>query len=81
MSLASEDKTPFWALDEAVCDSCGEYNVLADEEEILRRLLALTLERPTRWKTNRDPETSRRYFNLDRVRALARVWTPGHSIL
>ena len=34
------------ALDEAVCDAYGwEYAVLEDEEEILRRLLALNLER------------------------------------
>ena len=34
------------ALDEAVCDAYGwEYGVLDDEEEILRRLLALNLER------------------------------------
>lgn len=34
------------ALDEAVCDAYGwEHDVLADEEEILRRLLALNLER------------------------------------
>ncbi len=34
------------ALDEAVCDAYGwEYDVLDDEEEILRRLLALNLER------------------------------------
>jgi len=34
------------ALDEAVCDAYGwEYDVLADEEELLRRLLALNLER------------------------------------
>ena len=33
-------------LDCAVCDAYGwEYDVLADEEEILRRLLALNLER------------------------------------
>ena len=37
------------ALDEAVCDAYGwEYDVLADEEEILRRLLALNLERAAR---------------------------------
>jgi hypothetical protein len=34
------------ALDEAVCDAYGwEHDVLADDEEILRRLLALNLER------------------------------------
>ena len=34
------------ALDEAVCDAYGwEYEVLDDEEEILRRLLELNLER------------------------------------
>lgn len=34
------------ALDRAVCDAYGwEYEVLEDEEEILRRLLALNLER------------------------------------
>ncbi|MCY3978337.1 MAG: hypothetical protein OXG23_09580, partial [Chloroflexi bacterium] len=34
------------ALDEAVCDAYGwEYGILDDEEEILRRLLALNLER------------------------------------
>jgi hypothetical protein len=34
------------ALDRAVCDAYGwEYDILADEEEILRRLLALNLER------------------------------------
>jgi type II restriction/modification system DNA methylase subunit YeeA len=34
------------ALDRAVCDAYGwEYDVLDDEEEILRRLLALNLER------------------------------------
>ena len=33
-------------LDEAVCDAYGwEYDILADEEEMLRRLLALNLER------------------------------------
>ncbi|MCY3797195.1 MAG: hypothetical protein OXG84_05275 [Chloroflexi bacterium] len=33
-------------LDEAVCDAYGwDYDVLDDEEEILRRLLALNLER------------------------------------
>ena len=37
------------ALDEAVCDAYGwEYDVLDDEEEILRRLLALNLERAER---------------------------------
>ncbi len=37
------------ALDEAVCDAYGwEYDVLADEETILRRLLALNLERAAR---------------------------------
>ncbi len=37
------------ALDEAVCDAYGwEYDVLADEEAILRRLLALNLERAAR---------------------------------
>jgi len=36
-------------LDEAVCDAYGwEYDVLADEEAILRRLLALNLERAAR---------------------------------
>ncbi|MEW6577627.1 MAG: endonuclease domain-containing protein, partial [Chloroflexota bacterium] len=36
------------ALDEAVCDAYGwEHGVLTDEEEILRRLLALNLERAT----------------------------------
>jgi hypothetical protein len=35
-----------WALDCAVCDAYGwEYAVLDDEEEILRRLLALNLAR------------------------------------
>jgi hypothetical protein len=35
-----------WALDCAVCDAYGwEYAMLEDEEEILRRLLALNLER------------------------------------
>ncbi len=34
------------ALDQAVCDAYGwEYDILEDEEEILRRLLALNLER------------------------------------
>ena len=34
------------ALDHAVCDAYGwEYEILQDEEEILRRLLALNLER------------------------------------
>ena len=37
------------ALDEAVCDAYGwEHDVLADEEEMLRRLLALNLERAVR---------------------------------
>jgi hypothetical protein len=34
------------ALDKAVCDAYGwEHDILGDEEEILRRLLALNLER------------------------------------
>jgi hypothetical protein len=37
---------PHRALDRAVCDAYGwEYGVLDDEGEILRRLLALNLER------------------------------------
>ncbi len=37
------------ALDVAVCDAYGwPYEILGDEEEILRRLLALNLERANR---------------------------------